>query len=228
MAREKRSGDNAARRDVIDTAVAMSRLGLSPGRSGNVSRRWSDGMLITPSGMAYENLTPADVVFVDPTGKPSGERKPSSEWLFHLAVYAARPDMHAAVHTHSMHAVVLACAGRPIPAFHYMVAAAGGADIPCVPYATFGTDALARHVAKGLEHRNACLMAHHGQIAIGTTLSAALELASEVETLSEQYYKVLTLGPPALLSAPQMTEVLERFKSYGQRAQVSAQETAQD
>lgn len=212
-------GEAAARREVIETALAMSRQGLSPGRSGNVSRRWRDGMLITPSGMAYETLKPADITFVDSDGAPVGRRKPSSEWRFHLAAYASRPDMQAVVHTHSMHAVVLACAGKPIPAFHYMVAAAGGSDIPCVPYATFGTEALSRHVAAGLADRNACLMAHHGMIALGTTLAGALELAAEVETLAEQYYKVLTLGRPALLSAGEMAEVLERFKSYGQKAQ---------
>ncbi len=219
-----KAAETTARREVIETALAMSRRGLSPGRSGNVSRRWRDGMLITPSGMAYEELVPSDVVFVGADGKANGKRKPSSEWLFHLAVYAARSDMHGAVHTHSMHAVVLACAGKSIPAFHYMVAAAGGDDIPCVPYAAFGTEALARHVAKGIERRNACLMAHHGQIAIGTTLMAALELAAEVETLAEQYYKVLTMGRPALLSASEMAEVLERFKAYGQKAQNKARD----
>lgn len=212
--------ETEARREVIATALDMSRSGLSPGRSGNVSRRWGDGMLITPSGMAYETIKPADVVFVDAAGTSRGTRKPSSEWLFHLAVYATRPDVQAVVHTHSLHAVVLACAGKPIPAFHYMVAAAGGEDIPCVPYATFGTQALARHVTKGLERRNACLMAHHGMIATATTLSGALELAAEVEILAEQYYKVLTLGRPALLSSAEMAEVLERFKSYGQKAQL--------
>ena len=211
--------ETAARREVIATALEMSRRGLSPGRSGNVSRRWREGMLITPSGMAYEDIAPDDVVYVDAAGKAVGARKPSSEWLFHLAVYAARADMHAVVHTHSMHAVVLACAGKPIPAFHYMVAVAGGDDIPCVPYATFGTEELARHVAHGLAHRNACLMAHHGMIATAATLPGALELAAEVEILSEQYYKVLTLGRPALLTASEMADVIERFASYGQKAQ---------
>ena len=217
--KSKESGEGQARREVIATAREMSRRGLSPGRSGNVSRRWRDGMLITPTGMAYDDLKPADVTFVDTSGKATGPRKPSSEWHFHLAVYAARPDMAAVVHTHSMHAVVLSCTGKPIPAFHYMVAVAGGEDIPCVPYATFGTDALARHVAKGLAQRNACLMAHHGMIATATTLASALELAAEVELLSEQYYKVLTLGRPALLPAAEMAEVIERFRSYGQKAQ---------
>jgi len=213
--------EREARRAVIETALAMSRSGLSPGRSGNVSCRWKSGMLITPTGMAYEEITPRDVVFVDAKGDVPAKksRKPSSEWRFHLAAYRARPDMNAVVHTHSLNATVLACAGKPIPAFHYMVAVAGGDDIPLVPYDTFGTQELARHVAKGLFHRNACLMANHGQIAIGATLEAALELAREVEVLAEQYCKVLTLGEPILLKADEMARVLKRFKNYGQRAQ---------
>jgi L-fuculose-phosphate aldolase len=210
----------AARQAVIDTALAMSRRGLSPGRSGNVSCRWKAGMLITPSGLAYDAIDPQDIVFVGPDGAwPPAGRKPSSEWRFHISAYRARPDMHAVVHTHSLHAVVLACARRPIPAFHYMVAIAGGRDIPCVPYATFGTEELAAQVANGLAQRNACLMANHGQIAVGATLAAALELAAEVETLAEQYYKVLTLGQAHVLSDAEMANVLQRFKSYGQKAQ---------
>jgi len=213
--------EREARRAVIETALAMSRSGLSPGRSGNVSCRWKSGMLITPTGMAYEEISPGDIVFVDSKGEVPAKksRKPSSEWRFHLAAYRARPDMHAVVHTHSLNATVLACAGKPIPAFHYMVAVAGGDDIPLVPYDTFGTQELARHVAKGLFHRNACLMANHGQIAIGATLQSALELAQEVEVLAEQYCKVLTLGEPILLKADEMARVLKRFKNYGQRAQ---------
>ena len=215
----KGGAELAARRDVIATALEMSRRGLSPGRSGNVSCRWRDGMLITPSGMAYDVIEPGDIVWVGPYGEARGARKPSSEWRFHLSAYVARPDAGAVVHTHSMHAVVLACARKPIPAFHYMVAVAGGSDIPCVPYATFGTEELARHVASGLASRNACLMANHGQIAIGATLAAALELAQEVEILAEQYAKVLMLGRPHVLGEAEMADVLERFKSYGQKAQ---------
>jgi L-fuculose-phosphate aldolase len=178
-------------------------------------------MLITPTGMAYETLQPTDIVFVSDEGnwdeKAPGARRPSSEWRFHLSAYQARPDRHAVVHTHSLHAVVLACAGKPIPAFHYMVAIAGARSIPCVPYATFGTGKLARHVAKGLAKADACLMANHGQIAVGATLASALELAAEVETLAEQYFKVLMLGSPKLLSDREMDRVLERFKSYGQK-----------
>jgi L-fuculose-phosphate aldolase len=211
------AAEAAARREVVETALAMSRRGLSPGRSGNVSRRWREGMLITPSGMPYEDIGAADIVFVAADGAPRGARRPSSEWRFHQAAYAARPDADAVVHTHSLHAVVLACAHRPIPAFHYMVAIAGGDVIPCVPYAPFGSAALAAHLAGALKHCNACLMANHGQTAVGETLAAALELAAEVEVLAEQYYKVLTLGKPHLLSDLEMAEVLERFKSYGQK-----------
>ncbi len=211
-----------ARRGVIETALAMSRSGLSPGTSGNVSCRWKDGMLITPTGMAYDEIRPRDIVFVDGIGQPPAKgRKPSSEWRFHLSAYRARSDMNAVVHTHSLHATALACAHKPIPAFHYMVAIADGKDIPLVPYETFGTQELARFVAKGLLHRNACLMANHGQIALGTTLAGALELANEVEVLAAQYCEVLKLGKPSLIPDDEMERVLKRFKTYGQRGRKS-------
>jgi L-fuculose-phosphate aldolase len=214
------AGEPQLRRAIIDTALDMSLSGLSPGRSGNVSARWRGGMLITPSGMAYDTIVPEDIVYVEADGEaPRSQRKPSSEWRFHLAAYRQRPDCTAVVHTHSLHATVLACAHQPIPAFHYMVAVAGGTDIPLVPYALFGTAELADHVAAGLAERNACLMANHGQIAIGGSLDAALELASEVETLAEQYVKLLMLGKPKLLTKVEMAEVLERIKNYGQSAQ---------
>ncbi|WP_439541480.1 class II aldolase/adducin family protein [Hyphomicrobium sp.] len=215
-----RPAETRLRRELIETALAMSRSGLSPGRSGNVSARTDGGMLITPTGLAYEDIGPKDIVFVASDGSvPGRQKKPSSEWHFHLSAYAARPDMGAVVHTHSLHAVVLACAGKSIPAFHYMIAVAGGSDIPVVPYATFGSPELAAHVASGLTERRACLMAHHGAIALGETLPRALELAHEVEVLAEQYYKLLTLGAPPLLGDDEMVIVLERFKSYGQDAQ---------
>lgn len=207
------------REEIVATARAMSAGGLSPGRSGNVSARFATGMLITPSGLAYEVMEPDDIVAVGGDGSvAAGQRAPSTEWHFHLAAYRARPDLNALVHTHSLHATVLACAGRSIPPFHYMVAVAGGSDIPLVPYATFGTPELAGHVAEGLRARKACLMAHHGQVAMGTTLSAALELAQEVEVLAEQYFKVLALGPPQLLPEAEMSVVLEKFKKYGRAA----------
>lgn len=215
----RRSEEARLRAAVLDAARAMSESGLSPGRSGNVSARFADGMLITPTGLAYAEIRPKDIVYVASDGTvPGKQRTPSSEWQFHLAAYEARPDMGAVVHTHSLHAVVLACAGRPIPAFHYMVAVAGGADIPVVPYATFGSAELAAHVARGLAGRRACLMAHHGAIALGETPAEALVLAHEIEVLAEQYYKLLALGPAEVLPEAEMAVVLERFKSYGQQA----------
>lgn len=210
------TGEDQVRAEVVATARAMSASGLSPGRSGNVSARFNDGMLITPSGLAYDLMESADIVFVDGDGTfASGQRAPSTEWHFHLAAYRARPDLHALVHTHSLHATVLACAGRNIPAFHYMVAVAGGSDIPLVPYATFGTAQLGEYVAAGLASRKACLLANHGQVAMGTSLAAALELAHEVEVLAEQYLKVLMVGPAKLLPDTEMAIILEKFKTYG-------------
>lgn len=216
----KTGTEKALRAEIIEVARVMSDCGLSPNRSGNVSARFEGGMLITPTGMAYGDLKPKDIVFVDGDGGVmGGQRKPSSEWHFHLAAYAARPDKHALVHAHSMYATVLACAHKAIPAFHYMVAVAGGEDIPCVPYATFGTEALAQHVAHGLRARDACLMANHGQVALGDDLASALELAFEVETLAEQYHKTLLIGGVHLLSDAEMALMVDKFKTYGQKGQ---------
>ncbi len=212
----EREAEDRARREVLDTALAMSRRGLSPGKSGNVSRRFRDGMLITPSGQTYASILPADIVFVADDGSVGpGQKKPSTEWRLHLMAYRARADIGGVVHTHSSYATALACAGKAIPAFHYMVAVAGGNDIPLVPYATFGTKELARSVAKGLRKRDACLMANHGQTAIGETCSKALELAAEVENLAEQYCKVLSLGEAVLLPDDEMERVLQSFQGYG-------------
>ncbi|GBE43390.1 L-fuculose phosphate aldolase [bacterium BMS3Bbin10] len=206
------------RQQIIDTALAMSGEGLSPGTSGNVSARWKEGMLITPTGMAYDDLIPEDIVFLEKNGEPlPGARKPSSEWRFHLSAYGARKDAGAVVHTHSRFATALACARKPIPAFHYMVAVAGGEDIPLADYATFGTRELADNVAATLKDRSACLMANHGQIACGATLEAALALAREVEALAAQYVAVCQLGEPHILDGEEMSRVLKRFESYGQR-----------
>jgi L-fuculose-phosphate aldolase len=216
MTKRPEPREASLRLEVVDTARAMSASGLSPGRSGNVSARFGDGMLITPSGLAYDLMKPDDIVHVCADGRVrAGQRAPSTEWHFHQAAYVKRPDMHALVHSHSLNATVLSCAGKTIPAFHYMVAVAGGCDIPLVPYATFGTEELARYVADGLAERNACLLAHHGQVAMGPNLSHALELAHDVEVLAEQYAKLLTLGPVKLLSQADMAVVLEKFKSYG-------------
>ena len=214
----RKSSETVRRRGIIETALIMSREGLSPGRSGNVSARTEGGMLITPTGMAYDALKEDTIVFVDDKGKtPSGSLKPSSEWQMHLAVYKAKPDVGAIVHCHSMNATALACVGKPIPAFHYMVAVAGGKDIPLAPYATFGTEELAQAVAAALEGRKAALLSHHGQIACGLNLAAALDLAREVETLAGQYVKTLQIGGGPVLDDTEMARVLDKFRGYGQQ-----------
>jgi L-fuculose-phosphate aldolase len=203
---------------VIDTALAMSREGLSPGCSGNVSARFDGGMLITPTGVPYETLGEDQIVFVGASGeRRAGELKPSSEWPMHLAAYQARPKAGAVVHCHSLNATALACAQKPIPAFHYMVAVGGGADIPLAPYATFGTEELAQCVGAALKDRQAALLAHHGQIACGADLGAALALAREVENLAAQYCRFLQIGGGPLLDKAEMRRILKKFGAYGQQ-----------
>jgi len=216
--------DQTLRRQIIETANAMNSSGLSPGKSGNVSvRAGEDHILITPTGVPYADLEPKDIVSLDRQGRAAaGSLLPSSEWHFHLAIYQARPEINAVVHSHSTYATALACAHREIPAFHYMVAAAGGDSIRCAPYATFGTDALAEYAVKALEGRTACLLANHGQIALGGTPAKALALAQEVETLAAQYCIALQIGAPALLDANEMQRVLMKFETYGQPGRAPA------
>lgn len=217
-ARSPEAGLRALKCAVGETARTMNAQGLSPRRSGNVSARIKGGMLITPSGIAYDDIDESKIVFVGENGatKP-GAMKPSSEWRMHAAIYAARPDVGAIVHCHSPNATALACAGRPIPAFHYMVAQGGGSDIPLAPYATFGTKALADVVVASLKGRLAALMAHHGQIALGADLNAALDLAGEVETLAGIYIKTLQIGGGPILGDDEMERVVDAFRDYGQR-----------
>lgn len=214
--------DMAAREAVMKTAQAMSAKGLSPQRSGNVSVRLDDGsgIIVTPTGIAYDEYAPADMVKLAMDGTPlPGEKKPSSEAPFHLAIYHAFPDAKAIVHCHSMAATALACARMEIPAFHYMVAVAGGAKIPLAKYATFGTDELAASAVKAMKGGyKACLLSNHGQIAWAGNLPKALELAAEVETLARQYIDVLSLGKPHVLGKKEMTRVIARFKGYGKQA----------
>jgi L-fuculose-phosphate aldolase len=204
----------ALRLAVVASAREMNALGINRSKSGNVSVRARDGFLVTPSALPYDRTEAEDVVFVAADGTPHGRRRPSSEWRFHRDIYAARADVHAIVHTHSPFATTLACLDRAIPAFHYMVAVAGGDDIRCAPYATFGTQALSDHAVQALADRKACLLSHHGMIALGATLDDALALAVEVETLAEMYWRALQVGEPALLTAAEMRQVLERFASY--------------
>lgn len=209
--------DPAARRALIDAARRMNALGINHGRSGNVSLRVANGFLITPTGMDYATLKPADIVLMDLAGRAQGRRAPSSEWPMHRRILAGRADAQAIVHTHSPAATALACMRRAIPRFHYMVAAAGGESIRCAPYALYGSDALARHALAALKDRTACLLANHGVIALGPDLAAALRLAVEVEKLAEQYLLALQAGGPVLLSKAEMAEAVAKFADYGRQ-----------
>jgi L-fuculose-phosphate aldolase len=210
------SGDESELRDAAVAAVRrLDALGMNRGSTGNLSLRQGEGMLITPTGMGADDLRAEDMVWLGWDGALVGAWQPSSEWHFHRAIYQARPDLDAIVHTHSVHAAALACLRRELPAFHYMVAVAGGHDVPCVPYHLFGTEALSQAVAGAMHDRDACLMANHGLVAAGATLSRAMKVAQEIESLCEVYLKALAVGEPAVLTREQMDEVIERFRSYG-------------
>ncbi|RKH00995.1 class II aldolase [Corallococcus sp. CA053C] len=201
---------------MVATARRMNTSGLNQGTSGNLSQRVEGGFLLTPSGMNYETMTPEDLVLMRFDGTHDGHRKPSSEWQLHRDVLAARPEVGAVVHAHSMFSTTLACLRRGIPAFHYMISAAGGTDVRCAEYATFGTPELARHMLVALEGRKACLLANHGLVAVGADLPAAYKLAVEVETLAAMYWRALQVGEPVLLDDAEMVRVFEQFKGYGQ------------
>ena len=202
------------RRQIIATALRMNSLGINRGTSGNVSTRWKKGLLVTPSGLPYEETKPGAIVFIDEKATAKGRRRPSSEWRFHFDIYQRNNEVNAVVHTHSSFATTLACLGMEVPAFHYMVAVAGGNSIRCAPYATFGTQTLSDNALKALEGRKACLLANHGMIATGENLKGALALAVEVEALCEQYWRALQIGRPNLLSDDEMVVVVEKFKIY--------------
>ncbi|HAT84929.1 class II aldolase/adducin family protein [Cohaesibacter gelatinilyticus] len=203
--------------EVIKTCLAMNDSGLNHGKSGNVSVRYQDGFLITPSGVAYDQLAPDDLVFMDLEGRYRGDYLPSSEWRFHLAIYQARLDAQAVVHVHSSYAAALACLRQSIPAFHYMVAVAGGKNIRCAEYALFGTDVLSETMMIALEDRKACLLANHGQVAYGDSLANAYWLAGEVEGLARDYCRAKAVGEPHILSDEQMDDVLTKFRFYGKQ-----------
>ena len=203
--------------DIIATAQAMNARGLASGTAGNVSARTQSGMLITPSGMDYERLTPDDIVAMDfdTTWFATNGLRPSSEWRVHLDILRTRADVDAIVHTHSPYATAIAVHGRGIGPFHYMVAVAGGHDIRCAPYATFGSQELSDLAIEALDGRSACLLANHGVISTGPDLAAALYLAVEVEELARQYLAARVLGEPAELSRSQMDEVLTKMTQVG-------------
>ncbi|PWB39375.1 MAG: class II aldolase [Rhodocyclales bacterium] len=205
------------REGIVETVRALTAHNLNRGTAGNVSARWNEGFLVTPTGLGCDEMQPGDVVPMAMDGNWEGARKPSSEWRFHRDIYAARPEAGAVVHTHAPFATALACLRADIPPFHYMIARFGGATVRCAAYATFGTQALSDAALAALEGRCACLLANHGMLAFGRDLRQALDLAVEFESLCEQYWRALQIGRPVLLSDAEMETVLEKFRTYGQQ-----------
>ena len=212
--------ENKLREQITEVMQAMDARGLNRGTSGNVSARLGSSLLVTPTGIPPSALRPEHIVLVDAEGHfdPDGMR-PSSEWRMHQQLLALRPDVNAVVHCHSRHATMLACAHREIPPLHYMVAVSGGASIPVAPYATFGSAELAESVIATLDGRYAALMANHGQVVIAPSLNHALLIAEEVEEQAAIYWGTLAIGGPALLSDDEMSRIMDRFKTYGQKKQ---------
>ena len=209
------------RNQIIEFSLKLNSTNLSPLRSGNISLRseenGNDGYLITPSGKKYETLKPEDIVFMginEEEENNDSNNKPSSEWRFHRDIYANKKNAQAIVHAHSPHATAVSSHGKPIPPFHYMIALAGGEDIKCANYATFGTEELSNNVIDALENRRACLMSNHGQVAFGKNLDNAFELAQEVENICQQYVIALKIGKPKILSFEEMQRVLNKAKNY--------------
>ena len=224
MQRRRSAAEAALRREIVATCRAMNTSGINQGTSGNVGARCGGKLLITPSGVPYDAMTPDDIVAMPldrDDGSHEGGLAPSSEWRFHHDILRARPEVGAVVHTHSTYATALAICGREIPAVHYMIAAAGGPTIRVAAYATYGTAELSRTALQALEGRSACLLANHGVIATGPTLERALWLAGEVETLAKQYVLAQALGAPRILPDDEIARVVEKFKSYGPKTKDS-------
>jgi L-fuculose-phosphate aldolase len=206
------------RRDIIARCLEMNRSGLNQGTSGNLSVRWGEGLLVTPSGVAYEALQPEDIVHMTLDGRHEHRLAPSSEWRIHRDLYAARPEVQAVVHAHPAHCTALAIHGREIPAVHYMVAVSGGPNIRCAPYHTYGTPELSAAALEAMQDRHCCLLAHHGIVATGPSLARAMWVATEMESLARQYLLALQLGEPPLLPDDEINRVVARFANYGVQA----------
>lgn len=203
------------RKEIIATCLKMNQMRINQGTSGNVSVRWEDGMLITPSGVPYEEMSARDIIYIEfSDNRTEGPHKPSSEWLFHRDILLTRSDVAAVVHTHSVYATAMAIQRLDIPAHHYMVAAAGGRKIRCAEYATFGSQQLSDNALVALGETLACLLANHGVIALGESLKKALWLANEIEILAKQYHIASQYGQPVILSDTEMDGILEAFASY--------------
>lgn len=201
--------------ELFKSVLSLQELGLNQGTSGNTSIRYENGFLVTPSGVPIDEMTPNSMIQMNMSGEAMSAGKPSSEWRFHRDIYQARPEVSAVIHTHSMFATTLACLRQDIPAFHYMIAVAGGDTIRCANYALFGTQALSDFAISALKDRRACLLANHGMIAVGKNLRQALDIAKEVEVLCEQYWRAIQIGAPLILSTQEMNDVFEQFKGYG-------------
>jgi len=206
------------RQTIIDSCLLLDAKGINQGTSGNISVREGDAMLITPSGIPYDQMTPEMIVSVPLDGGPGEGLKPSTEWHFHQAIFKSRPDVNAVVHAHPAHATAVSMQRRTIPACHYMVAAFGGSDVPLAGYARYGTEALSREVAKALAQRDGCLMANHGATTVGDNLGKALWRMEELETLAQQFLLSQIGGEPVLLSEEEITETLKGFATYGKQS----------
>jgi len=203
------------RREIIANCLKMNSSGLNQGTSGNLSVRWADGMLVTPSAIAYDALQPEDIVYMKLDGSCEHPLAPSSEWRFHRDLYVAKPEVGAVVHAHPTHCTALAIRGMEIPAVHYMIACAGGPSIRCAGYHTYGTAELSQAAIEAMKDRTCCLLANHGMIATGATLPKAMWLAIEMETLARQYIMALQLGGPNILPDDEIARVVAKFKNYG-------------
>ena len=206
-------------KEIVIFAQKLNTTNLSPLRSGNISVRANnkgiEGFYITPSGVKYETLKENDIVFVNKNGDYDEKRlKPSSEWRFHKDIYLKRPEANAIVHAHSPHATAVSAHNKDIPAFHYMIALAGGNNIKCAKYATFGSQELSDNILEALENRKGCLMSNHGQVTFGENLNSAFELAEELENICHQYINTIKLGEPKILSSNEMDIILEKIKNY--------------
>lgn len=205
----------SAAAELVAAAKRLDAAGMMPSKSGNLSFRDRDGFVVTPSGLPYAGMVEEDLVRVGPDGGAAGRHRPSSEWRLHQAIYAARPEVAAVVHTHSPRATALSCARRGIPPFHYMVLLAGG-PVRCAEHATFGTEALARNCIAGLAGRRAVLLANHGVVTVGGTIASAVTLALEIENLAGQYLGLLASGlKPVLLRKRELAEAAAQFAEYG-------------
>jgi L-fuculose-phosphate aldolase len=206
----------AIRREMIATCIFMNERGINQGTSGNISVRIEDGFLITPSGVPYDEMKPEDIVVMKLDATHKGPRKPSTEWRFHRDIMEKKPEVGAVIHLHSMFCTSLSILRRESPAVHYMIAAAGGPTVPCVPYVTWGTQQLADYIVEALQNRHACLLSNHGMVCVGPNLKKAAWLAVEIEALAAQYWRALQVGVPHVLPDEEIANVMERFKSYGQ------------